>query len=571
MPGHPRLYRRNATYYHRAAIPIDIKDSYPKAEETFSLKTKDYQEAIRLVRIAAAEVDRKFDQHRKKIALEEKPSVKELSDEQIKRIGDIYYAFLLEEDDEIRGDGFYEEEGPLPPLPVKSFEEFVEDREAHDENNRYNHARGKTEGFYLDEAEEVLSWSNVEIKLAKGSQSLPKLARALQAAAIKAGEAISSRNLGNIVETPKTLTPDNPTSAPFLSTAVEDWANEKARDSWVEKTEREHRVWMAHFIAITGDKPLNEYQKADGRAFKAILLKLPANWIKHKELKGLPIDKASMKADELGMEPMSSSNINKLIGFISAFWNWAENNYDDNLGNPLKGMKIKKRHDERDERHPFTTDELKAIFSAPIYTGCESIRHWKRKGDLIPRDSGKYWVPLIGLFTGCRLGEIIQLQTKDVRTEDGILHFVVDREDGDKRLKNSNAKRLTPVHPDLIRFGFMDLVNQRKKQNSVRLFPDLPKGQDGYYSSPFSKYFNGHFLPSIGVKRKKNAFHSFRHSFEDACRDSDINKELMDALQGHGEDGESKRYGKGYILRKRNEAMEKLSYRNLDLSHLYVD
>ena len=42
MSGHPRLYRRKATYYHRAAVPIDIRDTYPKTEETFSLKTKDY-------------------------------------------------------------------------------------------------------------------------------------------------------------------------------------------------------------------------------------------------------------------------------------------------------------------------------------------------------------------------------------------------------------------------------------------------------------------------------------------------------------------------------------------------
>ncbi len=29
MPKHPRLSRRGATYYHRAAIPADIADSYP--------------------------------------------------------------------------------------------------------------------------------------------------------------------------------------------------------------------------------------------------------------------------------------------------------------------------------------------------------------------------------------------------------------------------------------------------------------------------------------------------------------------------------------------------------------
>ena len=41
MPGHTRLYRRGAVYYHRAAVPVDIIATYGKREETFSLKTKD--------------------------------------------------------------------------------------------------------------------------------------------------------------------------------------------------------------------------------------------------------------------------------------------------------------------------------------------------------------------------------------------------------------------------------------------------------------------------------------------------------------------------------------------------
>ncbi|MCV2447156.1 DUF6538 domain-containing protein [Paracoccus sp. DMF] len=54
MPGHTRLARRGRS---RAAVPQDIKSSHPKAEETFSLKTKDYADALRLVRLTAAEVD----------------------------------------------------------------------------------------------------------------------------------------------------------------------------------------------------------------------------------------------------------------------------------------------------------------------------------------------------------------------------------------------------------------------------------------------------------------------------------------------------------------------------------
>ncbi|WP_432450619.1 DUF6538 domain-containing protein [Aliiroseovarius marinus] len=88
MPGHPRLYRRNVVYYHRAAIPRDIAETYPKSEETFSLKTKDHAEAIRLVRIAAAEVDRKFDVHRRQLT---RPAQDELAAEQLQLAHDVYY------------------------------------------------------------------------------------------------------------------------------------------------------------------------------------------------------------------------------------------------------------------------------------------------------------------------------------------------------------------------------------------------------------------------------------------------------------------------------------------------
>ena len=56
MPGHPRLYRRGAVYYHRAIVPKDIADTYSKVEETFSLKTKEHAEALRLVRVASVGV-----------------------------------------------------------------------------------------------------------------------------------------------------------------------------------------------------------------------------------------------------------------------------------------------------------------------------------------------------------------------------------------------------------------------------------------------------------------------------------------------------------------------------------
>ena len=63
-------------------------------------------------------------------------------------------------------------------------------------------------------------------------------------------------------------------------------------------------------------------------------------------------------------------------------------------------------------------------------------------------------------------------------------------------------------------------------------------------------------------------FHSFRHGFKDACRDSDIPKELNDRLTGHG-GGVGDSYGADdYPLRPLADAMNKLRYRGLDLAHL---
>ena len=102
MPGHPRLYRRGAVYYHRAIVPKDIADTYSKVEETFSLKTKEHAEALRLVRVASVEVDQKFEAHRRQLVVLSQPELLELTPEQVAQVKSVYYQHLLEEDEDVR-------------------------------------------------------------------------------------------------------------------------------------------------------------------------------------------------------------------------------------------------------------------------------------------------------------------------------------------------------------------------------------------------------------------------------------------------------------------------------------
>lgn len=570
MPKHPRLIKRGNVYWHRAAIPVDIKATYPKTEETFSLGTKEPHAALIAVRRAAAEVDERFAAHRRQLAASAQPPEVELNPAQLRRMEELYYAHLLDEDEETRLEGFLED-GIVPPLPVSDFDEHVEQASQFAADARHSLARGKSDEFYRGEAEEVLTWDGLGIRLAPDSPSWKLACRAIQRAIVRAQEAIEARNQGDVVETPE-ITHEAPVpktngSGTLASTVRKDWIHEKSKAAWVDKTRREHEVWSQHFLGLVGDRPVDQYVKADGRRFKLALQKLPPNWNKQEGLKGLSFAEAVGKAEELGLAPMSDRNINKIMAFVAALWNWAAEQYDEVTSNPFDKLKIKIKGNARDDRDPFSTEQLRAIFSAPIYTGCRSARSWSKPGTEVLVDSGRYWVPLISLYSGARLGEIIQLRTDDVREDASITYFLLTDEEEDQRLKTANAHRRIPIHPELVELGLMELVERRKRAKQSRLFPDLPRGEDGYYSSPFSKFF-GRFLKASGAQAPKTSFHSFRHNFEDACRDVDVPSEVMNTLQGHGESGMAKRYGKGYVLKKLYDWMRKIRYEGLDLSHL---
>ncbi|URK88585.1 tyrosine-type recombinase/integrase [Rhizobium sp. RCAM05350] len=113
----------------------------------------------------------------------------------------------------------------------------------------------------------------------------------------------------------------------------------------------------------------------------------------------------------------------------------------------------------------------------------------------------------------------------------------------------------------------MPLLSHAREKGAAP-FPDLPKATDGYYSTAFSPRFK-RFLENICVKTEKVSFHSFRHSFEDACLNSRIPLEFANALQGHSDGGMADRYGSGIVrVRLLNEEMQKLEYDALDFSRL---
>lgn len=125
-----------------------------------------------------------------------------------------------------------------------------------------------------------------------------------------------------------------------------------------------------------------------------------------------------------------------------------------------------------DTRLPFSEEDLRALFGSPIHTGQE-------RPDGCAGEAG-YWLPLMGLYTGARRDELCTLRLADIGTrgspgenEDAI-HFIDINNRGEgKSVKNKSSIRQVPLHPELMRLGFMSFVEWRRAKDTFSLLTSI--------------------------------------------------------------------------------------------------
>jgi integrase len=315
---------------------------------------------------------------------------------------------------------------------------------------------------------------------------------------------------------------------------------------------------------------IRELTVADFKKVRALLMIVPANATKL--YKGKTFAEAAELAQKGGRPPMNPSTANNHLQFMSAIFAYAvkEELLDKNRAAGLTVPRDEELPDE-EKRNPFTTPELRAIFAAPLYTGCKNDGPgYKVPGPNVVR-RGRFWVPLISLFTGMRLDECCQLLTDDVAEREGTTVFINRlSKDGEKKLKTKSSRRIIPVHSALVRLGFLAFVEEKRKAGAKHLFPELRTSEAGKHSSAVSKWWR-RFMEDLGIKRPDITFHSFRHTFRDAMRRGHVHPLIEDALGGwaNGEKGTKEIYGAGYPPEMLAGELEKVSYPGLDLSHLH--
>ncbi len=222
-----------------------------------------------------------------------------------------------------------------------------------------------------------------------------------------------------------------------------------------------------------------------------------------------------------------------------------------------------------DARHPFSTEQLVAIFNAPLYRGCRDDElGYATPGPNVVRRA-RFWVPLVGLFSGLRLNELCSLEVNDAALRDGVDCLVVQPDaEGVKQLKTKAAARVVPVHPELRRCGLLNYVAETRAAGHRRLFPELRPDRRGYHSDAFQKWL-ARYLRKASASAPRTSFHSFRHNFRDAVRESGANRDAVLALGGWAAGGTEETYGGGLRPRTLAAVMSGIEYPDLDLSHLW--
>ncbi|HYD29229.1 MAG TPA: DUF6538 domain-containing protein, partial [Azospirillaceae bacterium] len=172
------------------------------------------------------------------------------------------------------------------------------------------------------------------------------------------------------------------------------------------------------FLEWAGDKPLDSYSRADVAAFIEMLQCLPALRGKVPNFTGKPLsDLVAMTKANPSIACLSPRSVKKHANNLSTFFTWA---VDQGIvtENPAKGVfKAPKRTTRRnEERSAWTVDQLKRLFSSPLYRGCKSAARRSEPGSMVIRDA-RYWLPLLGAFHPVRLEEIAQLRVEDIRQE----------------------------------------------------------------------------------------------------------------------------------------------------------
>lgn len=308
---------------------------------------------------------------------------------------------------------------------------------------------------------------------------------------------------------------DGPTLATLSKLYIEEG---KRSGTWREVSTHEVERSLRDLFELIGDMSASAFDVHQARLLKDRLSRCPQYFALLPKFKGMTLMQVIESSGTY--KTITAVTVNNRLRKLSAFMNWCKSN-GYLTDNPLVGMKVM-TGSAKEARLSFEQHDLTTLLNL------EALKAEARK------HPWRYWLPLLGRFTGARLEELCQLHVADFITLQGIDCIRIDDGHESQKLKNSSSRRTLPIHPALIHLGLLDYVKTQRTQTSDRLFPELEPVRGKLGHAP-SKWFSRYRI-KMGIADPKKTFHSFRHTMIDDLRDAQVQDSLIKRMVGH-EDG----------------------------------
>jgi integrase len=508
---------RGSRYYVRVVIPDDLQTAYGKRRVNLSLGTSDRREATLLATLKRAEWLADFESKRSALAPSQLAVV---SPELARLLAERVRAAVLGEDDRLRSDL------PLLAEMVHMRRELARNARQRlripqwtPPEPREDDLTGMTPeeqkelselNAYLDgKAAIALAGLNLTAVLPLMQEEAGRLGAAFTVKTPGAREAlllslkayrvahreITQRDAGEAIDTPQVLTTALATiKTQTLRDVYDRWLTSGDSVRSADSVAACNRALLLYESSPTAT-PLKAITREQGDSFRA--------WLRGKSTT------AKTARDRLNY-------IKSLLKYAAETLEWIPKH-------PWSGLAIDGTSTNR--RRPWTDSELVKVFTTPLHTAYKLPKTWHCGQD------AAYWIPLIGLFTGARLGELCQLRAVDVNEVEGIPVLVLTNEGESQSIKSDAGHRQVPIHSELIRLGFLEYVKATKGTGSASLWPAM-RLREGKPSGFYSRWFSA-FRKSVGLAEAYPDFHCFRHTVRPLMRRAGHSESTMDKITGH--------------------------------------
>lgn len=249
--------------------------------------------------------------------------------------------------------------------------------------------------------------------------------------------------------------------------------------------------------------------QATAIAYKNCLAEL-ATFLKNPPITRITESDITRYQEFLAAKDNSVRTIDNKISIIRAVYNFARKQGYARGSNPAENRALlTKKQRLKGGYAIFETDEITQLLKSQFF------KEQKAK------DPDYTNAVLLGLFTGCRIGEITNLKKEQLKTSPGGIHYITIRDS-----KTLAGIREVPLHPFI--FKYIEPFVLNKKDKLFKYIEHEGKGSGNAVGKKFARN-----LESAGITREKLVFHSLRKFVNNALLQNDVSLECRCQFIGH--------------------------------------